>query len=52
MRHIVYSPFERCFAFELAPECLPILGRITQYYLGQSLQQSFKTLEYLPRESG
>ena len=47
MRHIVYSPFEHCFAFELAPECLPILNRITQFYLCQSLQQRFKTLDYL-----
>lgn len=47
MRHIVYSDFERCFAFDLAPECLPILNRITEHYLSQALQQSFKTLAYL-----
>ena len=47
MRHIVYSPFEQCFAFSLAEECLPILNLLTQHYLSQSLQQRFKTLDYL-----
>ena len=47
MRHIVYSPFEQCFAFSLAEECLPILNQLTQHYLSQSLQQRFKTLDYL-----
>ena len=52
MRHIVYSPFERCFAFDLVPECLPILSRLTQVYLANSLQQTFKTLAYLQYEQG
>ena len=47
MRHIVYSPFERCFAFDLAEECLPILNQLTERYLANSLQQRFKTLDYL-----
>ena len=50
MRHIVYSSFERCFAFELPPECLEILSKITQIYLSNSLQQTFKTLAYLQYE--
>ena len=48
MRHIVYSPFEQCFSFSLAPERLPLLNQITQRYLSVSLQQTFKTLSYLP----
>ena len=46
MRHIAFSPFERLFAFSLAPELLPLLGECTERYLLAVTGQNFKTLEY------
>lgn len=47
MRYIVFSDFEKIFSFELAPEQLVRLNRLTELYLRNSLQQQFRTLDFL-----
>lgn len=52
MRHIIFSPFEKIYSFELPSELYEVLNRITERYLGMCTHQSFKTLEFLSREGG
>lgn len=47
MRHIVYSPFEKIFSFELNPELLEPLSRLTARYLSVCTHRTFKTLDYI-----
>ena len=52
MRHIVFSPFEKMFAFELTAELYPVLCRMTERYLSSCTRQTFRTLEYLKYSEG
>ena len=47
MRHIVFSRFSSVFSFNAVPDVLKAVSRLTQQYLQNSLQQSFKVLDYL-----
>ena len=46
MRHILYAPFERLFAFTLPQEQLVYLGEVTQYYVQVQLDKRFPTLDF------
>ena len=46
MRHIVYSPFDRLFAFTLSEQSLTTLTRMTQTYLQNCMQTRFSVLDY------
>jgi DNA repair protein RecO (recombination protein O) len=46
MRHIVYSPFDRLFAFTLSDQSLRTLTRMTQTYLQNCMQTRFSVLDY------
>jgi len=46
MRHIIYSPFERLFAFELPSEGLQYLGSVVEKYLIRQTEKSYGTLEF------
>ena len=46
MRHIVYSPFDGCFSFGMAPEGMELLARQTEGFLLAQLNRGFKTLDF------
>lgn len=46
MRHILYSPFEKLFAFSLPDEGLRILTQICERYLLYHLQKQYRTLGF------
>ncbi|MCI8554211.1 MAG: DNA repair protein RecO [Clostridiales bacterium] len=46
MRHIVYSPFEKCFAFQLSGDSVHQLAKVSEQYLLAQLNRSFKTLDF------
>ena len=46
MRHVVFSPLEKVFAFVLAPEQLRPLTKLTEKYLQNCFQQRFRLLEF------
>ena len=46
MRHIVYSPFEKVFAFQLKEELLRTLTALTEKYLQNCFQIRFRLLEF------
>ncbi len=46
MRHIVYSPFEKAFSFQLKEELLRTLTALTEKYLQNCFQIRFRLLEF------
>lgn len=46
MRHIIYSPLERLFSFELGAEGLQRLGEVIERYLLFQTEKSYATLEF------
>ena len=46
MRHIIFSPPEKIFAFELSPASAELLSRTTEKYLSNRFQYHFKLLSY------
>ncbi len=46
LRHIVYAPFERCFAFALPPEDTAALAAVCEQFLLSQLGRGFNTLEF------
>ena len=46
LRHIVYAPFERCFAFALPETETTTLGDVVERFLLAQLGRSFNTLEF------
>ena len=46
LRHIVYAPFERCFAFSLPEADIMALGDVAERFLLAQLGRSFNTLEF------
>lgn len=46
MKHIVCSPFERMFSFNLSDEGLVRLGDVSERYLAMQSDRQFKTLEF------
>ena len=46
MRHILYAPFERLFAFTLPQQQLVYLGEVTQSYVQVQLDKRFPTLDF------
>lgn len=46
MRHIVYAPFDRCFAFSLPAEDAQALCQVTEQFLLAQLGRGFNTLEF------
>ncbi len=46
MRHIVFSEFDQVFAFQLNPELLAPLTRLTERYLQNCLQQRLHLLDF------
>lgn len=46
MRHVVYSPAERIFAFNLLDEAMDEFGDICEKYLLCHLERGFKTLDF------
>lgn len=47
MRHIVYSPFERLYSFEIPKEDAKKLSLITEKYILYQIDHRFLTLEFL-----
>lgn len=46
MRHIVYAPFEKCFAFSLPEADTAVLGDVVERFLLAQLNRGFHTLEF------
>ena len=46
LRHIVYSDFEKVFAFSLSPQALEELGQAAEAYCVHILQKRLKTLDF------
>ncbi len=46
LRHVVYAPFERCFAFSLPETEAAALGDLAERFLLAQLGRSFNTLEF------
>ena len=46
LRHIVYAPFERCFAFSLPEEDAAALGDVVERFLLAQLGRGFNTLDF------
>ncbi len=46
LRHIVYGPFDKCFAFSLSAEELSLLSRLCERFLLAQVDRSFNTLEF------
>ncbi len=46
LRHVVYAPFERCFAFALPEADTAALGNVAERFLLAQLGRSFNTLEF------
>lgn len=46
MRYIVYSPVDKIYKAQIAPEVLRILSGITEKYLLKQLDRSFRSLDY------
>ena len=46
LRHIVYAPFEKCFAFSLPEEETAALADVVERFLLAQLGRSFNTLEF------
>lgn len=49
MRHILYSPFEKSFAFALSPQGLSALCEVCERYAMAQLDRGFETLDFLKR---
>ncbi len=47
MRHIVYSDFSKLFSFSLGAENTKILSNITEKYLCDKTERSYKSLDFL-----
>lgn len=45
--HIVHSPLKELFSFELSPEVLNELGRISKRYLRERLERDYTKLDFL-----
>lgn len=45
-RHIIYAPFEKCFAFSLPESEGAALGALTERFLLAQLNRGFQTLEF------
>lgn len=46
MRHIVYSPFERLYSFEINGSAAKKLSSLTEKYIIYQTEHSFKTIEF------
>ena len=46
LRHILYGPFERCFAFALPAEDTAVLATITERFLLAQQQKNYQTLAF------
>ncbi len=46
LRHIVYAPFEKCFAFSLPEADTAVLGNAVERFLLAQLNRGFHTLEF------
>ncbi len=46
MRHIVYAPLEKCFAFSLSDEGLTQLAYVCERFLLAQVDRGFKTLDF------
>ena len=46
LRHILYGPFERCFAFQLPPSDTAALATLMERFLLAQVGKTYKTLEF------
>ena len=46
LRHIVYAPFEKCFAFSLPESDATLLGTVTERFLLAQFNRGFNTLDF------
>ena len=46
MRHIIYSPLEKLFSFQLGEDGLRALGRVTETYLIYQTERNYPTLDF------
>ena len=46
LRHIVYTSFEKCFAFQIPEEAVPALAQTAETFLLCQLGRSFRTLQF------
>ena len=46
MRHVVYAPFEKCFAFALPEADVAVLGMAVERFLLAQLNRGFNTLDF------
>lgn len=49
LRHIIYSPIEKIFSFELSDKALKIISNLAENYVKYHLDGSFKSLEFYNR---
>lgn len=46
MKHIIYSPFEKLFSFNLSDKSIKSLSHISQAYVLNHIEKSFKSLDF------
>ena len=46
LRHVVYAPFEKCFAFSLPEADTALLGEVAERFLLAQLNRGFNTLDF------
>lgn len=46
LRHLLYGPFERCFAFALPPADTAVLATLTERFLLAQVGKGYKTLDF------
>lgn len=46
LRHLLYGPFERCFAFQLPPSDTAVLATVMERFLLAQQHKIYKTLEF------
>lgn len=46
LRHLLYGPFERCFAFQLPPSDTAVLATVMERFLLAQVGKGYKTLDF------
>lgn len=49
LRHIIYSPMEKIFSFEISDNALKVLSKLSENYTKYHLDTNFKSLEFYNR---
>lgn len=49
LRHVIYSPIEKIFSFEVSDDALKILSKLSENYVEYHLDTNFKSLDFYKR---